>query len=109
MLSARAGAGAGLRQSARVARVARVLWVVWAVVVWNVVFDHTIVIAGRHYLYAAGTAAASHSGRVNMDDFMRPAVTRGLWRATLSASAILLVGLPAVRFAAREPHQPQVP
>jgi ABC-type Fe3+ transport system permease subunit len=110
MLTARARRRvAALRQPRRAARIARTLWIVWAVVVWNVVFDHTLVVAGRRYLFAVGTAAASHAPRVNMDDYMRPAVTRGLWLATLSASAILLVGLPAVRYAAREPQTPQVP
>ena len=36
---------------------ARGLWIVWAIVVWNVVFDHVIVVAGREYLAAAIVAA----------------------------------------------------
>jgi hypothetical protein len=34
-----------------------------------------------------------------MDDWMRPAVTRGLWIATASAGAILVTGLATVHFA----------
>ena len=34
-------------------RLALVLWIAWAVIVWNVVFDHVIVVAGRDYIAAA--------------------------------------------------------
>jgi hypothetical protein len=37
----------------------------------------------------------------NMDDWMRPAVTRGFWIATACGTAILLAGLAAVDRAAR--------
>jgi hypothetical protein len=77
---------------ARAARMARVLWIAWAVVVWNVVFDHVIVMAGRRVV--AGLAAT-----VNIDELMRPAVGRGLWIATVAASAILVVGLSSIQLA----------
>jgi hypothetical protein len=32
-----------------------------------------------------------------MDDWMEPAVTRGLWMATAAAGAILVTGLVSVR------------
>ena len=38
---------------------------------------------------------------INLDDFMRPAVTRGLWVATLAASAILVIGLSSIRLTTR--------
>ena len=69
-------------------------------VVWNVVFDHVIVVAGRNYITAAAHAAAAGMF-ANMDDWMRPAVTRGFWIATASGAAILLAGLAAVDRAAR--------
>jgi len=34
-------------------RLAAALWIAWAVVVWNVVLDQTIVLAGRRYIVAA--------------------------------------------------------
>src|SRR5712672_1380950 len=77
---------------------ARGLWIVWAIVAWNVVFDHVIVVAGREYLSAA--VAAAHGGPyARMDDWMRPAIVRGLWVATAAASLILLVGLAAIQYA----------
>ena len=92
---------AALRSPSRAARVAVALWVAWAVVVWNVVFDHVIVVAGRHYLNAAGIAAAGSGAYARIDDWMRPAVTRALWTATAAGAAILVIGLLSVRLAAR--------
>lgn len=83
-------------------RLARVLWIVWAIVVWNVVFDHVIVVAGREYIAAAMRAAATPAGPfANMDEWMRPAVTRGLSAATAAGAAVLLTGLIAVSRAGR--------
>lgn len=77
---------------------ARGLWIVWAVVVWNVVFDYVIVVAGREYLTAAIVAA--HAGRyARMDDWMRPSVAWGLWMASAASSVILIVGFAAIRHA----------
>ena len=94
---------AALRQPAAAARIARVLWIAWAIVVWNVVFDHVIVVAGRSYIVAAGQAARAtpQAPLVNMDNWMRPAVTRGAWMATAAAGAILLTGLASVSQASR--------
>jgi hypothetical protein len=81
---------AALRQPRRAARVAVALWVVWAVIVWNVVFDHVIVVAGREFIVAAGLAARRPGPYARMDDWMRPAVARAFWTATASAAAILV-------------------
>jgi hypothetical protein len=90
------------RQPRPAARIARALWIAWAVLVWNVVFDHVIVVAGRDYIAAAGRAAAVAGGPfANMDVWMRPAVSRGFWIATASATAVLLVGLVIVGRVAR--------
>jgi hypothetical protein len=83
-----------LREPASAARIARALWIAWAVILWNVVFDHVIVVAGRRYIVAAQTPGAP---RASMDAFMRPAVTRGLWIATVAAGAVLATGLAAIR------------
>jgi hypothetical protein len=95
------------RQPRPAVRIARALWIVWAVIVWNVVFDHVIVVAGRNYNAAAGRAAASPAGPfTNMDDWMRPAVTRGCWIATAAAAAVLVTGLIAINQAARRSGRP---
>ena len=94
---------ARLREPRPAARIARALWIAWAVLVWNVVFDHEIVVAGRSYIAAAALAAAVPAGRfANMDHWMRPAVSRGFWIATAAGAAVLITGLAAVQRAARD-------
>jgi hypothetical protein len=80
-------------------RVAAALWIVLAVIVWNAVFDYQIVVAGRLYVHAAAAAAQAGSSWERVDDWMRPAIVRGLWLASAAAGAILLAGLLSVRFA----------
>ena len=92
---------ARLREPRRAARIASVLWIAWAVILWNVVFDHVVVGAGRWYLHAAQLAAEAGGPYVRIDDWMRPAVTRGLWIATAAGGAVLLVGVVGVRLSAR--------
>ena len=76
--------------------------IAWAVIVWNVVFDREIVVAGRNYVAAAGRAAATPAGPfANMDDWMRPAVTRAFWIATAAGGLVVLTGLAAVNRAGR--------
>jgi hypothetical protein len=86
-----------LRLSGRAPRVALILWIVWAVVVWNAVFDHVVEVAGRQYLRRAAQADGADGSYVAIDDWMRPAVTRGLWVASLAAVPIAVVGVIAVR------------
>jgi len=86
-------------------RLARALWIAWAIIVWNVVFDRMIVVAGRDYINAADRAVAEsartgHPAFAKMDDWMRPAVTRGLWIASAAGGAILLTGLISIHLAA---------
>jgi hypothetical protein len=89
-------AGLGPRRHWKKVGVARALWIAWAIVVWNVVFDHVVVVSGRNVLRAAGTAVTT---ALNIDQFMRPAVTQALWLATIAAAAILFVGWSSVHLA----------
>lgn len=77
-------------------RIARALWIAWALIVWNVVFDRVIVVAGRTYLVAAEAARAG-APYAHVDDWMRPAVVRALVIATSAAGIILIVGFTALR------------
>jgi hypothetical protein len=90
---------AALRQPMRAARIAATLWVIWAAIVWNVVFDQVIVLAGRRYLRAAAMAAQAGGPYARIDDWMRPAVGAGLWIASAAAAAILILGWFGVRLA----------
>jgi hypothetical protein len=97
-----------LREPVHAVRIARALWIAWAVIVWNVVFDHVIVVAGRSYILAASLAAATSAPYARMDDWMRPAVSRALWVASASAAAILVAGFSAIRIAAASLQPRQV-
>jgi hypothetical protein len=93
-----------LRRPGSAARIARGLWTIWAVLVWNVVFDHVIVVAGRNYVYAAAHAANATESEgpsyLVMDEWMRPAVRRAFWTASAAAGSILAIGLISIKLAA---------
>lgn len=72
--------------------VALALWIALAFVVWNVVFDRVLVVAGRQYVYAATRAARGSGPYVRVDDWMRPAVSRATRAASGSAAIILTIG-----------------
>ena len=82
---------AALRQPRRARRIAVALWIAWAVIVWNVVFDHVIVVAGRQFIAAAGQAAQGAGPYPRMDDWMQPAVVRAFWTASAASAGLLLI------------------
>jgi hypothetical protein len=82
-------------------RLATALWIAWAVVVWNLVFDQVLVFAGRRYVAAASLAASRARPYLRIDDWMRPALARAAWSASLAAAILLIVGFVAIRAAAR--------
>ena len=95
-------ASSGVRNHPRRAGlIALVLWTVFAIVVWNVVFDRVIVLAGREFVYAAYVAAASHQPYLRIDAWMRPAIARGVRLASYSAASVLTVGIAAIALAMR--------
>jgi hypothetical protein len=89
------------RQPARTLRLARALWIVWAIIVWNVTFDHVIVVAGREYIGRASTAASRSGPYARMDDWMGPAITRAFWIATAASVTIGVVGVVLIGAAVR--------
>ena len=84
-------------------RLATALWIVCAVIVWNVVFDRVLVVAGREYVRSARAAAAGSGPYARIDDQMRPAASRACWTASAAAGVIVTIGIAAVRLAARRP------
>jgi hypothetical protein len=90
--------------SARRVRLAIALWVTFAIVVWNVVFDRVLVLAGRRYV-AAAAAVAGTGTYLHIDDWMRPALVRGLWLASASGGAVLVTGLTTIVLAARRERE----
>jgi hypothetical protein len=86
------------------ARIATALWIAWAIVVWNVVFDRVLVLAGRRYVYAAYLSARDSNGFLNPGDAMRPAIVRGFWLASVSAGTLAAIGLVSVAALSRRRH-----
>jgi hypothetical protein len=85
----------------RPVRLAVALWIVFAIVVWNVVFDRMLVLAGRRYVYTAWMAAAASGPYVLVKDWMQPAIVHARWTATAAGGAVLAVGLLGIAAAAR--------
>ena len=81
-------------------RVAAALWIVLAVLVWNVVFDRVLVVAGRRYVHAATLAARGPGPFLPIEDWMGPARARGLGVATIAGAAVLVAGGALIAFAA---------
>lgn len=88
-------------------RLAAWLWVALAFVVWNVIFDRVLVVAGRRYSAEAHGAFLSGQPYLHIGDVMRPAAAYGVKVASLVAAAIAIGGLLAVRFAARRSDRDQ--
>ncbi len=82
--------------------VAVALWIALALVVWNVVFDRVLVVAGRQYVHAASRSARDSDAYLRVDDWMRPAERRALWMATVAGGTILAAGLVSISLAARK-------
>ena len=80
--------------------VAVVLWLVFAAVVWNVVFDRMLVLAGRRYSHDAVVMFRTTGRYLKIDDVMRPAAARAARTASLAAAAIVIVSLAVIRLAA---------
>lgn len=78
---------------------AAALWLVFAFLVWNVIFDRIIVLAGRRYSYDA-TLALRAGHYIRIDDVMRPAIAHGVRVASIAAGLVLLVGIGLIRLAA---------
>ena len=82
-------------------RTALILWIVFAFVVWNVIFDRVLVLAGRRYAHAAATAVQAGGPYVKASGWMIDAQGRGVRLATTACGAVLVVGLGALALSGR--------
>src|SRR6266545_5572426 len=83
-------------QGSRKVCIAVSLWLILGVVVWNVVFDRVLVVAGRRYVYAATRSWRDEGAYIPIDDWMRPAIARGVLVASAAGATISAIGLLAV-------------
>jgi hypothetical protein len=82
-----------------------VLWLVLAFVVWNVVFDRVVVLAGRRYSHDAVVLYRTTGHYLRINDVMRPAVGYGVRLASGAAGTIAVVALVLIRLAAARDRQ----
>jgi hypothetical protein len=85
----------------RAVRLAVVLWLLFAFAVWNVIFDRTLVLAGRRYVWAASIAARQGGPFLRNDDWMRPAIAHGIRVASSVSGAIVVLSMAAIYAAQR--------
>ena len=81
-------------------RLAVVLWLVLGIVVWNVIFDRVLVLAGRVYAWRAANVA-SGAGYLPIEDVMPDAIRHGVRVASFWAVLVAAIGLVLVAVAAR--------
>jgi hypothetical protein len=85
----------------RSVHLAVILWLLFAFAVWNVIFDRTVVLAGRRYVWAASTAAEQGGPFLRIDDWMRPAIASGIRIASAVSGAIVVLSMAAIYAAQR--------
>ena len=85
----------------RKARLAAALWLIFAVVVWNVVFDRMVVVAGRLYIAAAKEVAQNGDSVLLIGDWMPAAVARAFWVASAAGSGVATIGFAGIAWALR--------
>ncbi len=76
--------------------VAVILWLTLAFVVWNVVFDRLIVLAGRRYSHDAAVVYRKTGHYLLINDVMLPAISRSSRVATAVAAGITIMGLTLI-------------
>ena len=80
---------------------AAVLWLVFAAVVWNVIFDRLVVLAGRRYSYDAFVLYHATGRYLLINDVMRPAIAQAVRVASAVAGSIVVAALVLIRIASR--------
>ena len=83
------------RPLARIIRrhaLALAVWTAFAGVVWNVVFDRVLVVAGRQYVAAAVVADGDSAPRPRLEDWMLSAQRRAFTAATKAAAGVFVSG-----------------
>ena len=82
-------------------RAAVVLWLVFGFVMWNVVFDATVIQGGRDYLARQSLHNQGKGPGATIHGVMDEAAARGARRATAIGGAVCAAGLTLVWVASR--------
>lgn len=80
--------------------IAVALWFLFAFVVWNVIFDRMIVLAGRRYSHDAVVLYRATGRYLLINDVMQPAIAHAVRVAstvavTIAVGALLLIAVAA--------------
>lgn len=77
------------------------LWLALAVALWNGVYDMTLGVGIKEYLFRSALHDAGRGPRMTVASVLDPFVFDALWVATFWASLILLGGLVTIRMLRR--------
>lgn len=87
---------AGFSRPAR-ERVLAGMWLVLALLVWNGVYDMTLGVGIKEYLFRSTLHEAGRGPRVSIAGVLDPFVFDALWVSTFWASLVMLAGLITIR------------
>ena len=78
-------------------RVLVAAWLVVGVALWNGVYDMTLGVGIKEYLFRSALHEAGRAPRVSAAAVLSPFVFDAVWVATFWASLVLLLGLLTIR------------
>ena len=73
------------------------LWVVLAIALWNGVYDMTLGVGIKEYLFRSVLHEAGRGPRVSIASVLDPFVFDAIWVSTFWASLVMLAGLLTIR------------
>ena len=86
-----------MQRLARRERVLVGLWLVLAIALWNGVYDMTLGVGIKEYLFRSVLHEAGRGPRVAIAAVLDPFVFDAVWVSTFWASLIMLAGLVTIR------------
>lgn len=73
------------------------LWVGLAIALWNGVYDMTLGVGIKEYLFRSALHEAGRAPRVSIATVLDPFVFDAIWVSTFWASLVMLAGLVTIR------------
>ena len=73
------------------------LWVGLAIALWNGVYDMTLGVGIKEYLFRSALHEAGRAPRVSIATVLDPFVFEAIWVSTFWASLVMLAGLLTIR------------
>ena len=73
------------------------LWLVLGIALWNGVYDMTLGVGIKEYLFRSALHEAGRSPRMSIATVLNPYLFDAVWVATFWASLVVLLGLLTIR------------